>query len=348
MIDENFIVDMEHHFIPSRALKLVGKTREHDFGVGLRRFREAYEIMGNINVHLEFMDASGIDMSILSTGAFSPNGYDFCKACNDGYSEAVKEYPNSLKGMIQVYPHDEDKNRDEIKRGVEELGLWGIALVSSYGETTIDSTLMNPLYEIALKYDMPVFIHPTVRTNLWGGERYDLYTTVSREYDIAKSLVEIIYGVLPRFPELKVIMAHLGGGLPTLKGRLLAHHKAEGFCIAEEDRGQGMSVDEAKEMGLFGHFEFQLRNMLFNSAGYGGWLPVIKSAFESLGADRICFGTDYPYQISKPKYVRKIITDVNQLNIANHDKKQFLSENLRRLFCKESYGKPCHDESAKI
>lgn len=74
MIDGNFVTDMEHHFIPSEALKLVGKTREHDFTTGLTRFRKAYEIMANINIHLEFMDASGINMSILSTGAFSPNG----------------------------------------------------------------------------------------------------------------------------------------------------------------------------------------------------------------------------------------------------------------------------------
>jgi aminocarboxymuconate-semialdehyde decarboxylase len=225
MIDENFVIDMEHHFIPSVALKLVGKTREHDFTIGLRRFRKAYETMADINIHLEFMDASGIDMSILSTGAFTPNGYNFCETCNDGYSEVIRRYPDRFKGMIQVYPYDEDKNWDEIKRGVEQLGLWGIALVSSYGEMTIDSPLMDPIYEIALKYEMPVFIHPTVRTNLWGGERYDLYTTVSREYDIAKSFVEIIYGVLPRFPELKVIMAHLGGGLPTLKWRLVTRYK---------------------------------------------------------------------------------------------------------------------------
>src|SRR4030042_3142422 len=245
MINGNSVIDMQHHFIPSEALKFLGKTQEHDFTTGLRRYRKAYDIMADINLHLEFMDKAGIDVSILSTGAFTPNGYHFCKACNEGYSAVIKQYPKRFKGMIHVYPYDQDKNEDEIKRGVEELGLWGIALSSSYGEMTVDSPLMMPLYEMGVKYEMPVFIHPTVRIDLWGGQRYDLYTTVSREYDIAKSFVELFNGVLPRFPELKVIMAHFGGGLSALKGRLLAWHQPKDFSIPQEDRGHGLSIYEA-------------------------------------------------------------------------------------------------------
>jgi len=332
MIDGYFVIDMQHHFIPSEALKLVGKTSEYDFTIGLKRYRRSYEIMVDVEAHLEFMDSSGIDMSILSTGAFTPNGYDFCRACNNGYSKVVRRYPDRFKGMIHIYPFDRGKNEDEVRRCVEELGLWGIALVSSYGDTTIDSDIMNPIYEVAIKYGMPVFIHPTIRVNLWGGERYDLYTTVSREYDIAKSFVEILYGVLPRFSGLRVIMAHFGGGLPTLKGRLLAWHQPKGFSIPEEDKGHGISIYEAEELGLVRDFELRMKNMIFDSAGFGGWLPVIRSAFEALGSEHICFGTDYPYELMKPFYTRKILQDIVKLELSEADKKKFLSENLKRFF----------------
>lgn len=338
MINENVVIDMQHHFIPLDALKFIGKTPEHDFTIGLKKYRKAYETIGDASVHLAYMDAAGIDIAILSMGPYSSNGYDFCKACNDGFSQVIRRYPERFKGMIQVYPYDEDKNEDEIKRGVEELGLWGIALVSSYGEMTIDSSLIYPIYEMALKYDMPVFIHPTVRVGLWGAERYDLYLTAAREYDIAKSFVEIFYGVLPRFPELKVIMSHLGGGLSVLKGRLLAWHRPDSFPIPQEERNYGRSIYEAKELGLFDDFESRLKNVLFDSAGYGGWLPVIKSAFETLGPDHICFGTDYPYELSKPKYTRKIIEDISQLDIPDEDKGKFLSGNLEKVFNRSKYG----------
>src|ERR1035437_6232621 len=195
MIEGNFVVDMQHHFIPAESLKFVGKTSEYDYATTLKRYPGAYGIITNIDANLAYMEAAGIDVAILSTAAFVPNGFDFCHACNNGYANVVRRYPGKFKGMIHIYPQDDaQRNRDEIKRGVEELGLFGIALVSSYGTTTLDSALMDSIYESAIRYDMPIFVHPTIRTSLWGGDRYDMYTTVSREYDVVKSFVEILYG----------------------------------------------------------------------------------------------------------------------------------------------------------
>lgn len=333
-MSEFFIVDMEHHYIPLEALKLAGKTSEYDHTIGLRRFTKAYEIVADIDTHLKWMDDSGVNIAILSIASFSANGYNFCKVCNDGYSKIIKKYPNRFKGMIQVYPYDEKrKNEGEIKRGVEELDLWGIAVVSSYQGMTIDSPIMYPIYETAIKYDMPVFVHPTARIEVWGGERYDLHRTLSREYDIAKSFVETIYGVLPRFPDLKVIFAHFGGGLPALKGRLLAKHHPKDFPLPEEHRGYlSFAIDQAKELGLVDDFESRLKNIFFNSAGYEGWLPIMKSAFETLDSDHLCFGTDYPFEFIEPKYVKKIVNDINQFGVSKEAKEKFFGGNLRKLF----------------
>lgn len=326
------VVDMQHHYMSPDALRFVGKTEEYDFSIGLKRFRKAYEVMQKVDKHLAFMDASGIDTAILSSGSFTPNGYQFCRACNSGYGTVVKEHPDRFRGTIQVYPRDKEVNPDEVKRCVEELGLWGLAVATSYSGTTADSPVMDHLYELALQYGMPVYIHPTIRVNLWGGERYDLYTTLSREYEIAKSFVEIVYGVLPRFPDLKVIMAHFGGGLPALKGRLLAWHQPPEIVIPEEDKGHGRSIEEAMDLGLVDDFEKRTENILFDSAGCGGWMPVIESAFRTLGSGRICFGTDYPYELNKPVYTRKILDDICQLDVTEEDKKNFLSGNLKRFF----------------
>jgi predicted TIM-barrel fold metal-dependent hydrolase len=329
---KTFVIDMQKHYIPSEALQLVKKTSEYDFTIGLRRFTRAYEIMTDIDLHLGWMDAAGIDMAILSTAAFSANGSRFCRVCNDGYSKIIQKHPDRFRGVVHVYPFDKGKVRDEIKRGVEELGLWGIGVVSSYRNMTVDSPLMNPVYEMAMSYDMPVYVHPTIRTNLWGGDHYDLYMTVAREYDIAKSFVETIYGVLPRFPELKVIFAHFGGGLPALKGRLLAWHQPKDYPIPEEDRRHGMAIGQAKRLGLVDDFEKKLKNIYYDSAGFGGWLPVIKSAFEALGPDHICFGSDFPYELRGPRYVKKIIEDIKKIGVSRKDQEKFFSGNLKKLF----------------
>src|SRR3972149_4579569 len=116
MAKRTFVIDMQKHYIPSEARQLVKKTSEYDFTIGLRRFTRAYQIMTDIDIHLEWMDACGIDMGILSTAAFSANGLRFCKACNDGYSKVIQKHPDRFKGVVHVYPFDKGKVRDEIKR----------------------------------------------------------------------------------------------------------------------------------------------------------------------------------------------------------------------------------------
>ena len=333
MVEGNFVIDMQHHHIPPRALQYIGKTAEFDFSKSINRFRSAASKITDIEADIAYLDAAGIDMAVLSTGSFTPNGIEFCRVCNDGYAEVVRRHPKRYIGMIHVYPLDDpQRNRDEIKRCVEELGLSGLALVSSYGDTNVDSRLLDPLYESALAYDMPVFVHPTIRTDLWGGGRYDMFATVSREYDLVKSFVEIFYGVLPRYPGLKVIMAHFGGGLTALKGRLLAWHQPENIPVPEMSRGRGLAIEEAKELGLYQDFESRLANCLFDSAGFGGWLPVIESSFEALGPDHICFATDYPYELEKVPHVRKVLADIERLGASTEEKKKFFGGNVKKAF----------------
>jgi predicted TIM-barrel fold metal-dependent hydrolase len=333
MIDGQFVIDMQHHYVPADALKLVGKTPEYDFATSLKRFSRTYRTIADIDADLAYMDAAGIDMGILSAGYFVSNGLEFCRACNSGYARVIRQHPQRFRGMIHVNPYDDERlNRDEIKRSVEELGLFGLALVSSYGEMTLDAKELDPLYETAVAYDMPVYIHPTIRTGLWGGTRYDMHTTISREYDILKSFVEVLHGVLPRFAELKVIVAHFGGGFSTLKARLLAWHQPEDIAVPEDSRRHGLSIHEAQQYGLVEDFEKRCRNVLFDSAGMGGWLPVIRSSFETLGSEHICFGTDYPYELGKAPYVRKVLEDISGLPLGEDQKRRFFAGNLKRFF----------------
>ena len=132
MAKDDFVIDMQAHHIPPEALKLVSKTEEYDYTIGLKRFAKAYAMMSDIDVHLKSMDEAGIDVSILSIASFCNNGPAFCRATNDGYAKVLKKYPNRFRGVVHVYPFEKDKIKTEIKRGVEELGLWGIGVASSY------------------------------------------------------------------------------------------------------------------------------------------------------------------------------------------------------------------------
>jgi aminocarboxymuconate-semialdehyde decarboxylase len=215
---------------------------------------------------------------------------------------------------------------------MEVLGLNGVTLVSSYTHITIDSEWMMPVYEKIVEYDVPIVVHPTLRRPLWGGEKYDLSTTVSREYDLAKCVVEVLYGVLPKYPDLKFLMPHFGGGMQVLKYRLLSSHQPEGWDLPEGARGHGLTPRELKERGLWEDFHRQFDKIYFDSAGFGGSMVTMRAAVDGVRRDRITFGTDYPYEFRDPRDVREYIADIKSLNISEGDKRSILSQNVLDLF----------------
>lgn len=332
-MEKPFVIDMHNHFIPPEALPLICDTAEHNYLYSVKRFAKAFSVMTDIEAHKAWMDQCGIDMAILSTATYVPCGLAFCQACNAGLAAMVRRYPNRYRAVIHISPFDnKDDNLAEIKRGVEELGLWGIGLVSSMQALNLDDPVYDYVYEVAVKYDMPVYVHPTIRRNLWGGEKYDLFLTAAREYDLTKACIEMIYGVVPRYPALKVIMSHLGGGLPAVLGRVIGKHQPDELEIPAADYGQWLTFHHAEKLGVVEHFMGLLHNFCFDTAGHGGWPPLMEFAIKVLGVDKLCFGTDFPYDFNQAEYVCQNIADLRDMGLTAKEEVQFFSGNIKQIF----------------
>jgi predicted TIM-barrel fold metal-dependent hydrolase len=326
------VVDTHHHYLPSGAVQYAKKTEEIDYLFGLKRFSIAYDWMQDAERTLEYMDACGIHKVLINQCSWSPNGLETCKAINDGYARIQREHPDKFITCAHVPVHEGGSAVDELKRSIEVLGLKGVAFLSSYAHIPIDSELMMPLFEQISRYDIPVVIHPTLRRPLWGGTKYDLSTTVSREYDVAKSVVEILYGILPKYPDLKFLMPHFGGGIHTLKWRMIISHQPENWDLPAGLRGHALMRRELKERGLWDDFHRRFDKLHFDSAGYGGAPEVLEAAVASIRRDRLTFGTDYPFEYRDPGETREYIAGIKSLDISEEDKMNILGQNVLRLF----------------
>ncbi len=326
------IVDTHFHFLTAEAVRNARKTEDGDYPFILKRFSTASKLLQDVDGTLRYMEASGIDMALLSMGAWIPNGLETCKALNDGCARIQKEYPGKFITTAHV-PYQEGRaGLDELKRSIEVLGLQGVALISSFSHMTVDSDAMMPFYEKIRTYDIPIVVHPTLRRPLWGGARHDLSTTLSREYDIAKSVTEIMYGVLRRYPDLKFLVSHFGGGMPFLKWRLLSSHQPEEFNLAEGVKGHGLTPRQLKELGLWEDFHRYFDSIYYDSAGFGGSMVTMRAAVDGLRIDRITFGTDYPYEFRDPNDSREYIANIKSMAISDEDKKKILGQNVLELF----------------
>jgi predicted TIM-barrel fold metal-dependent hydrolase len=112
-------------------------------------------------------------------------------------------------------------------------------------------------------------------------------------------------GVFDRYPDLTVHMAHLGGGIASMLGRIRSYQDKEFWGTAGNPR-HGMKAARNFD-DYFAH------NLVFDTAGFCGAIGAVKAALVEIPAARIVFATDYPQEIRGREVVRDFVKDIRAL-----------------------------------
>ena len=169
---------------------------------------------------------------------------------DDYVAEYVGAHPDTLIGFLSLDPTQAGWQR-ELRAGHQDLGLRGIKLMPMYAGFRPDDELLDPLWEYATLHALPVLLH-TGTTFL---SRAPLEYTLPRHLD----------RVAIRFPDVKIIMAHLG-------------HPFEGECVAVARKHPNVYTD----ISALHYRPFQLYQSLMLVQEYGIW-------------PKLLFGSDYPF-----------------------------------------------------
>jgi len=329
------VIDSHTHFLPEEAVRKMGVSHGFDYTALLKgEMSIPYKRVQDIEGILRIMEDAGIDMAVENQAAVSIQGLEICKALNDGYGRILRQHPGKFIFCGHVALEGGQDVVDEIDRCINELGLHGISMASSAPDVSLDAPQLWPIYEKINSLDVPIVLHPSVRFPIWGGgAKYELRRTVSREYDVMKATVEVMYGVLKDFPDLKFLIPHYAGGLPGQKARLRAWFEPAALKIPAEIKNCPKTPRELNELGIPKAFDEIFNKIYVDMAGAGaGWIPAIKVALLMIRPDRICFGTDYPYDMHTAEDIRAFINTIKNLDIPGNDKRLMLGENIKRLF----------------
>lgn len=169
---------------------------------------------------------------------------------DDYVSQYVSEHPDSLIGFMSIDPTQDNWKR-ELEHGHQTLGLRGIKLLPMYAGFYPQHASLNPLWDYAQKHRLPVLLH----TGTTFIAQAPIDCTLPRHLDMVAS----------RYPELPIIMAHLG-------------HPYEGECVAVIRKHRHVYAD----ISALHYRPWQLYNSLMLVQEYGVWHKVL-------------FGTDYPF-----------------------------------------------------
>jgi predicted TIM-barrel fold metal-dependent hydrolase len=336
MAEKWLVIDAHTHFLPEEAIKKALDSKLDMASLTIGRIPATIQKTKEIENMLRIMEDGGIDISLINSSQWNQLGLPICRELNNGYARIKRTYPDKflLCGHVPLKPGQEVLN--EVDRCISELGLNAMALLASSPDYTMDAPELMPLYGKISELGVPIIIHPTIAKSIWGGGlKYELRSTVSREYEIAKCVCEVMFGVLTQFPDLKFVISHYGGGMPGLKGRIRAWYQPDGWPIPdnEECNNNGKSPNELDKWGLSQSFDKLFDKLYFDMAGQGaGWTPMLNAGLAMLRTDRMCFGTDYPFDVRVSGDVKYFIDAIKALNIPDHDKQLMLGGNLKKLF----------------
>ncbi|MDA8344131.1 MAG: amidohydrolase family protein [Thermaerobacter sp.] len=337
-----FVVDAHNQYIPQEAVLASKGTKldltrpEHGAAFGMNRDMEG---------KLRMMDEAGIDAVLSHCASLNILGLDFCKAMNDGNARVARDYPDRVIPLAHL-PLDGGATPEglrELDRCILELGFKGVALESSTMQHTLGSEDLYPLYKRIDQLDVPIVVHPgvmkhmqegsSIESILKSGIKSQMLLQASTEIEDTTACIEVMFGVLNRFPNLKFLMPHHGGALPIWQGRMKLTYVPEGFQIPEQFKKYFAKTPRIRQLvGLDQPFQEILDKLYFDTAGFGGWMPITTTAVSIISAKRLCFGTDYGLEMNEAADVKLFIDNIKGLDIPEQDKRDILGENIRHLF----------------
>lgn len=343
METKHVIVDAQFHYLPLGVVKKVdemvfeseeGKTLQKEQRNHRTKARPATQKLSSIDTSLRHMEECGVDMAMFMMPSWAVAGIEACKVLNDGMAKAAKDYPGKFIPLGAIPFLDGQQSLDELDRVKNELGLKGISILTNQQGVRLDDEQLKPFFKKVNQLELPVVVHPpTKEKGLWGGTKYRMDGSVSREYEIIKCFVEVLNTVLPEFQDLNFVFAHYGGGVPSLMGRIMSWYTPpDSSGIPKKDIEYPMTIREFEDYGMKDYFNKLIDRFYFDMAGTGGWMPEVKHALSVIKPERLAFASDYPHEMSRPEDYKAYINDIKGLDIPEQDKANMLGGNMKTLF----------------
>lgn len=261
------IIDVHAHYYPQPYLEAIGRTDMPS--------PAAAPLGGqSIEERLALMDTVGVDRQILSVSQAQPYLSDARDAAaaaqlgNDLYDELCQRYPERFSYFAALPLAHMDETLAEIERVSASRHVVGYTIGCSVGDLQLDDPFFTPLYEELDRRASTLFLHPVGqgRASFLAGQ--NLAWSVGATFEDTAAALRLVYADVPsRFAHLSIIVPHLGGTLPFLLARLV--------------RKGGESIVAG------------LRSFYYDTVS--GSPDALRCTCTSFGADRLLFGTDYPF-----------------------------------------------------
>jgi len=320
------VIAIEEHFITPLYREKVGANEFRNFYLKSRGEQLGHDIVEQNSdlgaERLAHMDAAGVDVQVLSFGSPGPQAFGaevaipMARDANDRLYQAIQKNPARFAGFAALPTADPEAAAQELERCVSKLGFKGAMIHGHTRGSFLDERKYWTIFERAQALDVPIYLHPTLPHPDAVKAYFEGYEELARAgwgfaVDTSCHFLRIVFaGVFDAYPRLRIILGHLGEGLPFAMHRLNDH-----TWRSAARRG-------LKKTPL----QYMRDNLLVTTSG--NWYePAFLCTLLALGADNILFAIDWPYEANKTgiEFLRKIsISDGDRQKIAHLNAERLL------------------------
>ena len=273
---------------------------------------------------LEAAKEGGVDRTVISNPGHELRHMDGGQQLKtvrmiNQYLTSLAHKHDNIYALATTVPYGGEPFLKELERAVKEDGAKGVIILSSLPGHYPDDDDALPFFQLVTELDIPVFMHPP--SVGFREERLNIYrlaSSVGRPMDGALAISRLIVrGIFEKFPTLKLVGSHLGGGICEMIGRM-----DYAFNLQEEAYFLG-----PYEPMLIRHPpSHYLKMMYLESTCYHA--PAARCAMDTVGVDHFVFGTDAP----PLKPLKKAgVAIIRSLKLAPADEAKVFSGNARKL-----------------
>lgn len=283
-------IAIEEHFLTTSFLKAIG---DRDVAVRPEFQQTQAKLIDLGKGRIADMDEAGISMQVLSLatsgldGLAAVDAVPIVRDVNDELAQAISANPDRLAGFAAVALLNPDAAAQELARCVQKLGFKGAMVDGTVGGEFLDQAKFLPFFEAAQALGVPIYLHPappphSVRDAYFSGlpgQTGFLLSIAGWGWHAETGLHIlrlIVSGLFERFPELQIIIGHMGEGVPYALARSSAV-----LSTAMPNRTQSVS-------------ETFLQNVHITTSGYFT-RPPFQCALDVVGIQRLLFSVDYPF-----------------------------------------------------
>ncbi len=221
-------------------------------------------------------------------------GVEFARALNEHGARIAAQGQGRLELMAALALDAPAQCAYELERAVDLHGVRSALLPTTAGGAPLDRPEYDGLFAVAERLGLLLFMHPVSAEAPSRFPLYGVQVLVQWPFETTLAVSRLIFeGVLDRHPGLQLLLAHGGGNLIFLKGRLNSAYEATGW---EADPYYRKNV--SKPPGDY------YRQIFFDTCSLSP--ESVSFTIEIAGADRVMFGTDYPFDIGDPEAKRAL------------------------------------------